>query len=90
MKRIHILISGEVTGVFFRAFIKRNAISLKINGFVRNTKDNKVEAILEGLDKNIEKLIELCKKGPEGSEVVDIKIKEETFKNEFKDFEVVY
>ena len=87
MKRIHIIISGNVTGVFFRDFIKINAIKLKLKGFVKNI-DEKVEAIFEG--ENIKKMIELCKKGPKGSKVTDIKIKEEQFKNEFKDFKVTH
>ena len=58
-------------------------LSSRVNSF-------EPEAMLEGSDSLIEKLIELCKKGPEGSEVTDIKIKEEKFKNKFRHFEVIY
>ena len=46
MKRIHILISGRVVGVFFRKFIKDNADKLNVKGFVRN-KENEVECVFE-------------------------------------------
>ena len=90
MKRVHIVISGKVQGVFFRSFIKYHAVLLKLKGYVKNTFDGKVEAVFEGLEDNIKKMLELCKKGPESSKVININIKEETFKNEFKDFEVKY
>ena len=89
MKRIHIIISGNVTGVFFRDFIKINAIKLKLKGFVKNINE-KVEFVFEGKEESIKKMIELCKKGPKGSKVTDIKIVRQHFKNEFKDFEVIH
>lgn len=89
MKSMKVTISGNVTGVFFRDFIKSNAINLNLKGFVRNVNE-KVEAIFEGEEKSIKKMIELCKKGPEGSKVTDIKIKKEQIKNEFKDFKVIH
>lgn len=89
MKRIKIIISGEVIGVFFRKFIDDNANELGLKGFVENVGD-KVEAILEGNEEDINKLILLCKKGPAGAKVVDIEIKEEEYKGEFSDFKVKY
>lgn len=89
MKRVHIIISGKVIGVYFRRFIRVNAEKLNIYGFVKNI-DDKVEAIFEGEDKNVDKLVQLCKKGSIGSEIEDVLVKEEDYKNEFKDFEVRY
>jgi len=37
MKRVHIVISGKVQGVFFRSFIKYHAVLLKLKGYVKNT-----------------------------------------------------
>ena len=89
MKRVQVIISGKVTGVFFRSFVKYHAIRLKLNGFVKN-ESGKVEAVFEGKEENIKRMIELCKKGPEGSKATDLKINEQHFKNEFKDFEVIH
>jgi len=89
MKRVQVIISGKVTGVFFRSFVKYHAIRLKLNGFVKNTNE-KLEAVFEGEEENIKKMIELCKKGPGGSKVTDIKIVNQHFKSEFKDFEVIH
>ena len=90
MKRIKVLIYGRVQGVSFRAFIKHKAILLNLKGYIKNLSSGKVEAIFEGEDKAIQEIINGCKKGPLASKVTDIKIKEESYKNEFKDFEIRY
>ena len=88
-KRFHIIISGRVTGVFFRAFVKENADKLNISGWVRNLGD-KVEVVFEGEDGLVDKLIDLCNRGPESAKVVDIEIKEEEYSREFDDFEIIH
>jgi len=87
--KVKVLIMGDVVGVFFRRFVRHNAIRLGINGYVKNV-DDKVEAVFEGLDDKVEKLIELCKQGPVGSKVLNVKVKEDKSKEEFNNFEVRY
>jgi len=88
MRRVHVIISGLVTGVFFRAFIREHAESLGIKGWVRNV-SNKVEAVFEGDDKSVEKMIEYCKQGPINARVEHVKVKEKEFKGEFDDFNII-
>ena len=64
LKRIHIIISGRVQGVFFRHNIKKLALKLGITGWVKNTADRKVEAVAEGEEEKISQLLAFCKKGP--------------------------
>jgi len=87
MKRFHIFIYGHVIGVFFREGIKELALKLKIKGWVRNTLDGKVEAVFEGDERDIEKMVEFCNKGPLGSKVDKVEIKEEDVQFE-KDFNI--
>ena len=89
MKRIKILINGMVTGVFFRKFICDHATSLGLSGYVRNTEDGGVEAVFEGDEDKINKMIEICKKGPKYSQIKNMQIKPETFQG-FKDFKVLH
>ncbi len=90
MKRVHILISGEVQGVYFRSFIKERAQELGLTGYVRNAPDHKVEAIVEGHELKINKLIEICKEGPLGAKVSQVKATTQPYKGEFKEFRVKY
>ena len=86
MKSIHIIITGTVTGVGFRWWLKKEAEKRRIYGFVKNRTKNKVEAVLLGHEKDINDILKLCKKGPDSSNVENIKIqdyRQEYFKKSF-------
>ncbi len=90
MKRIHLIISGMVQGVWFRHNTNIAANKLGLKGFVRNLPNGNVEVIAEGDENKIKQLIEFCKQGPEGAHVKNIKIEYQETKNEFRTFSVKY
>lgn len=90
MKRsVRLYISGLVQGVFYRGFIKENAEKLGVRGFVRNLEDGRVEIFIEGNPAEVNKMIELCKKGPKHSEIKNVEEKPERFQD-FKSFKVLH
>ncbi len=89
MKRAHVRIYGKVQGVWFRANTKRMADELNIKGWVRNVPDGSVEAVFEGNDEDVEKIIEWCHTGPERARVDRVEIEYEEPKGE-KEFEIKY
>ena len=86
--RFEVKISGKVQGVWFRFNTKKNADDLKINGWVRNTTDGKVEAIFEGEEENLHKMINWCLIGSPNSQVEKIEICKNKFQNEFNSFTI--
>lgn len=76
MKRVHVFITGDVVGVGFRAWILRQARDKQITGWVKNVEIPKrgVEAVFEGEKAKIERMIELCGKGPEVSWVEKLEV----------------
>ena len=88
--RVHIIISGIVQGVFFRANSRNQAQMLGVKGWVRNTHDGTVEITAEGDKEKVERLITWCHKGPPGAVVNDVVAKWDDYKGEFKDFSVRY
>ena len=88
MKRIHVYISGIVQGVFFRAATRRAAVDLNLTGWVRNMDDGRVEALFEGEDVDVEKMIVWCKVGPPSARVEKVTISEEHFTGGFSDFSI--
>ncbi|MFH1801267.1 MAG: acylphosphatase [archaeon] len=88
-KSVRIYIEGIVQGLFFRAFVKENAERYNVKGFVRNLEDGRVEVFLEGNTKEVDKMIELCKKGPKHAQIKNVEIKPERFQD-FKNFKVMY
>jgi len=89
-QRTHILIRGKVQGVFFRQALKVLAIKNNVYGWVRNLKDNRVEALLEGDSNAVNLIVEWAHHGPANARVDEIKFNNEEFKNEFATFEVLY
>jgi len=76
--------------VLFRATMQQKARRLGLKGFVKNLRDGRVEAIIEGDEDNVRSLIEWSRKGPLFARVRDFKIMEENYKREFDRFEIRY
>lgn len=90
MKRVHAYISGRVQGVFFRAATQRAAMDFNLTGWVRNIADGRVEAVFEGEDENVDKMLAWCHEGPPAARVEKVLTQEEPYTGEFKDFNVKY
>lgn len=90
MKRVKILVSGNLQGIFYRAFVKERANELGLTGYVKNTEDKKVEAIVEGHELKINKLIDYCQEGPVGAKIEKVATTTLPYTGEFKEFRVKY
>lgn len=88
--RVHLFIKGKVQGVFFRQAMKVTAKKNNATGWVKNLKDGRVEAIIEGEDLDVSNIVEWCHAGPANARVEDVEIRNEKFKGEFEKFEVLY
>ena len=63
-RRVRVVVSGEVQGVFFRAETARRARALGLGGFVRNQPDGRVEASFEGDAHGVDAMVAWCREGP--------------------------
>lgn len=88
MKRWHIVVTGRVQGVFFRASMQRVATSLGFTGWVKNLADGSVEAVVEGLEINRAALLDWCQEGPPGASVSKVSVTEEPYTGDYTDFTV--
>lgn len=89
-QRIRILVTGKVQGVFFRQALKVMAKKNNVFGWVKNLQDGRVEAVFEGDQDKVNRLIEWSHGGPANARVVDVEIRNEKFLGEFSDFNVLY
>ena len=87
--RVHIIVSGNVQGVFFRAKTKEAADRLKVSGWVKNKMDGTVEIIAEGNKDSVDRLIQWCRLGPQGAVVEDLKLTREKYRGEFISFNII-
>ena len=69
-------VTGRVQGVFFRAWTRDEAKALGLTGWVRNDDDGSVEALLEGSEKAVAKMVELMGQGSSHARVDDVEVEE--------------
>jgi len=89
-QRIRLFVTGKVQGVFFRQALKVMAKKNDISGWVKNLEDGRVEAVLEGNEEKVSRLVEWAHGGPANARVEDIEIRNEKFTSEFLKFDVLY
>jgi acylphosphatase len=83
----HVSVTGRVQGVFFRAWMRDQAIELGVTGWVRNCPDGRVDSHIEGEQAAVEQLIERLHRGPRAARVENVQVwNVELF--DFDDFEV--
>lgn len=75
--RVHVFISGHVQGIGFRASTQRKAHQLGLAGWVKNLADGGVEAVFEGPEEAVEKMVQWCHQGPFLAQVMKVEIKRE-------------
>ncbi|GEO11694.1 acylphosphatase [Segetibacter aerophilus] len=88
MPTLHLLIKGKVQGVFYRATAKEIANELGITGWIKNTNEGDVEAVVTGSQDQLQAFATWCRTGPERANVSEV-ISEEVKEEKFKDFSVI-
>jgi acylphosphatase len=69
IRRVQLVVTGVVQGVWFRASMQREARRLGLSGWVRNRDDGAVEAQAEGDSDAVAALILWAQTGPSGARV---------------------
>ena len=88
--QVHVVISGRVQGVWYRASTKQKAEELGLRGWVKNTQEGNVEAVFEGSEAAIDEMIAWCRKGPALAHVTNVNVIEKRQGNQYTDFTVLH
>ncbi|MBD3288946.1 acylphosphatase [candidate division KSB1 bacterium] len=86
--RKHVHIKGRVQGVWFRASTREQASSNNVHGWVQNNPRGDVEAVFEGEESDVERVIKWCHQGPSAAHVTDVSVVDEKYSGEFSTFSV--
>lgn len=84
--RAHVIFKGRVQGVNFRASTKEVAVREGVVGWVRNLPDGTVEAIIEGPEATVMKVVELCKTSFQRARVDSVEVETKQATGAFKKF----
>lgn len=90
MKRVHVIVEGDVQGVYFRTYTEAEAHKVGVAGWVRNRPDGTVEAAIEGEADKVDQLVEWLKTGSPMSKVSRVLVAEENPIGETGRFNIRY
>jgi len=85
--RAELTISGRVQGVFYRVSAVEAAREIGVTGWVRNERDGRVSAVVEGARADVERLIAWCRQGPPAAHVTGVEVRWGPATGRFADFE---
>ncbi len=69
VKRVRVVISGRVQGVWYRGWTVDEARARGLSGWVRNCRDGTVEAVFQGAPEAVDAMVAACRTGPPAARV---------------------
>ena len=75
--RKRVVAHGRVQGVFFRDSTRQRAQDAGVAGWVTNRSDGAVEAVFEGDEEAVERLVAWMREGPRSAEVERVEVDDE-------------
>jgi len=78
MRRVHVTVSGVVQGVGYRYTMQHVATHEGATGWVRNLRDGRVEAEVEGTDSQVDAVLAWMAEGPRGGRVTGAQVRDVT------------
>ena len=69
MRRVHVIVCGDVQGVGYRYTLRMAARDAGVAGWVRNLRDGSVEAEIEGTPEQVDEVLAWMAHGPPGAHV---------------------
>lgn len=74
-ERLEATVRGDVQGVGFRWFVRRQAAALDLTGWVANAPDGSVRVVAEGSVASLDRLLPVLHEGPAGAHVERVEIR---------------
>jgi acylphosphatase len=76
--RYRVVVTGRVQGVWYRESCRREATAAGVAGWVRNGSDGTVEAVLEGEQAAVDRVVAWMRTGPRHAVVTGLDVRLET------------
>ena len=90
LRRVHVFYRGRVQGVGFRFTAETTAVALRLTGWVRNLRDGRVEAVLEGAEPKLHEFLAQMRAGPMANFIRKVDVAWTATSGEFDEFEIRY
>lgn len=89
MREIKCTITGDVQGVFYRAFAKRLADEYRITGTIENMGNGSVEVFAQGHENTLKEYIAHLGVGSEGARVERVEVEWRNVHDEYLTFTII-
>ena len=89
-KRLHVFYSGRVQGVGFRFTVETVAVALRLTGWVRNLRDGRVEAVIEGREAKLHDFLQQMRTGPMANFIKTVDVTWDAATGTCDEFEIRY
>jgi len=73
-RTVRAVIRGRVQGVWYRGWAVETAGALGLNGWIRNCRNGRVEAVFSGPREAVEAMLAQCRQGPPSARVVAVTV----------------
>ena len=90
LRRIHVFYAGRVQGVGFRFTVETTAVALHLTGWVRNLRDGRVEAVVEGKEPKLHDFLQHMHTGPMANFITKVDVSWIAATHEFREFDIRY
>lgn len=91
MRYKKITVVGNVVGVGFREFLRREASKIGgIAGYAKNLKNGNLEVIAAGDDEKVKKFIDACRRGPLLASIKRADVEDVDYDEELDSFVIKY
>lgn len=74
MKIVRVVVTGRVQGVGYRDWTQAVARQLGLDGWVRNRRDDTVEAVFAGEAATVDRMVAACRRGPSLARVASVEV----------------
>ena len=87
--RVHVFVTGTVQGVHFRDNLHETARAHDVDGWVRNLGDDRVEAVFEGAENDVEAVVDWCERGPPKADIDGVNVEPGSPQGDLDGFEKI-
>lgn len=88
MKAYEIIVKGDVQGVFYRHYTKKEAQKHSLSGWCHNELDGSVKIFVQGGEEELKLFVDWAKEGSPMATVSEIKVNECKIDKNIKGFEI--
>lgn len=89
-KAVRLYLTGLLTSMFFKQFVKQQAEQYQIKGFMRKRADDgRIEIFIQGEAAGVDAMLAACKQGPKYAKIYKTEELPERWQDDLKDFKLL-